>query len=94
MVQFVKKKVFSDFYFFPFKLGHQASRLSRFSTIFKNKVFVNFFDFGWLDMVDIAYSGSTNCSPTSQPVITWLEGKIMQNEANLAEKNMKMFIFD
>ena len=28
--------------------------------IFKNEDFVDFFDFGWLDMVDIAYSSSTN----------------------------------
>ena len=50
------------FSFFPFTVGHQASRLSHFSTNFENEVFVDFFDFGWLDMLDIAYSNSTNCS--------------------------------
>ena len=43
-------------------MGHQASRLSHFSPIFENQVFVEFFDFGWLDMFDIAYNDSTNCS--------------------------------
>ena len=47
---------------FPFTVGHQASRLSHFSTIFENEVFVDFFDFGWLDMFHIAYYDSTNCS--------------------------------
>ena len=46
---------------FPFTVGHQASRLSHFSTIFENEDLVDFFDFGWLDMVDIAYNDSTNC---------------------------------
>ena len=30
--------------------------------IFKNEDLVDFFDFGWLDMLDIAYYDSTNCS--------------------------------
>ena len=47
---------------FPFTVGHQASRLSHFSTNFENEVFVDFYDFGWLDIVDIAYNDSTNCS--------------------------------
>ena len=50
------------FNFFSFTLVHQASRLSHFSTIFENEVLVDFIDFGWLDMLDIAYSSSTNCS--------------------------------
>ena len=55
--------VFSDFYFFfAFTLVHQASRLSHFSTNFENEVLVDFNDFGWLDMLDIAYSSSSNCS--------------------------------
>ena len=49
------------FIFFPFTVGHQASRLSHFSTIFENEDLVDFFDLGWLDMVDIAYNDSTNC---------------------------------
>ena len=49
------------FIFFAFTVGHQASRLSHFSTIFENEDLVDFFDFGWLDMVDIAYNDSTNC---------------------------------
>ena len=36
--------------------------LSHFSKIFKNELFVDFFDSGWLDMLDIAYSSSTNGS--------------------------------
>ena len=45
---------------FPFTVGHQASRLSHFSSIFENEVFVDFFDFGWLDnMLDIVDSDST-----------------------------------
>ena len=56
-----KKKVFEIFDFFSLNSGHQASRLSHFSTIFENEVFVDFFDFGLLDMVDIAYNDSTNC---------------------------------
>ena len=43
-------------------MGDQASRLSLFLTIIENEVLVDFFDFGWLDMLDIAYSSSTNCS--------------------------------
>ena len=43
-------------------MNHQASRLSHFSPIFENQVLVDFFDFGWLDMLDIAYSSSTNGS--------------------------------
>ena len=39
-----------------------GTRLSHFSTIFENEVLVDFIDFGWLDMLDIAYSSSTNCS--------------------------------
>ena len=31
------------------------------SPIFKNEDFVDFFDFGWLDMSYIAYYGSTDC---------------------------------
>ena len=42
-------------------MGHQASRLGHFSTIFENKVLVDFFDFGSFDMLDDAYYGSTNC---------------------------------
>ena len=34
---------------------------SHFSLIFENEVLVDFFDFGWLDKVDIAYLSSTNC---------------------------------
>ena len=49
------------FNFFPFTVGHQASRLSHFSTIFENEDLVDFFDFGLLDMVDIACNDSTNC---------------------------------
>ena len=41
---------------------HQASRLSHFSTIFENEVLVDFIDLGWLDMHDIAYFSSNNCS--------------------------------
>ena len=48
------------FNFFSFTVGHQALRLSHFSPIFENEDLVDFFDFGWLDMVDIAYSSSTN----------------------------------
>ena len=50
------------FIFFAFTLVHQASRLSHFSTNFENEVLVDFNDFGWLDMLDIAYSSSSNCS--------------------------------
>ena len=50
------------FIFFAFTLVHQASRLSHFSTNFENEVLVDFIDFGWLDMLDIAYSSSTYCS--------------------------------
>ena len=50
------------FNFFPFTVGHQGSRLSHFSTIFQDEVLVDFSDFGWLDMLHIAYSDSTNCS--------------------------------
>ena len=39
-----------------------GTRLSHFSTIFENEVLVDFIDFGWLDMLDIAYSSSSNCS--------------------------------
>ena len=39
----------------------EASRLSHFSTNFENEVLVDFFDPGSLDMLDIAYSSSTNC---------------------------------
>ena len=42
--------------------GDQASRLSHFWAIFENEVFVDFFNFGWLDMFRIAYYDSTNCS--------------------------------
>ena len=49
------------FIFFAFTVGHQASRLSHFSTIFENEDLFDFFNFGWLDMVDIAYNDSTNC---------------------------------
>ena len=49
------------FIFFAFTVGHQASRLSHFPTIFENEDLVDSFDFGWLDMVDIAYNDSTNC---------------------------------
>ena len=49
------------FNFFSFTVGHQALRLSHFSPIFENEDLVDFFDFGWLDMVDIAYNHSTNC---------------------------------
>ena len=47
-------------------MGHQASRLGHFLTNFENEVFVDFFDFGWLDMFHIAYSNSdsANCSTT------------------------------
>ena len=48
------------FNFFSFTLVHQASRLSHFSENFENEVLVDFFDFGRLDMLDIAYSDSTN----------------------------------
>ena len=34
-------------------------RLSHFSPIFKNEDFVDFFDFGWLDMSYIAFYDST-----------------------------------
>ena len=50
------------FNFFSFTEGHQGSTLSHFSMIFENEVSVDFFDFGWLDMLHIAYSDSTNCS--------------------------------
>ena len=50
------------FYFPILHSGHQASRLSHFSTNFKNEVLVDFNDSGWLDMLDIAYSSSSNCS--------------------------------
>ena len=39
-----------------------ASRLSHFSTNFENEVLVDFFAFGWLDVLDIAYSNSSNYS--------------------------------
>ena len=39
-----------------------GTRLSHFSTNFENEVLVDFNDFGWLDMLDIAYSSSSNCS--------------------------------
>ena len=42
-------------------MGHQASRLGHFSAIFENEDLIDFLDFGWLDMVDIAYNDSTNC---------------------------------
>ena len=50
------------FIFFAFTLVHQASRLSHFSTNFENEVFVDFYDFSWLDMFHIAYYDSTYCS--------------------------------
>ena len=50
------------FIFFAFTLSHQALRLSHFSSIFENEDLVDFFDFGWLNMFDIAYNDSTNCS--------------------------------
>ena len=50
------------FNFFGFTLVHQAPRLSHFSTNFENEVLVDFIDFGWLDMLDIPYSNSSNCS--------------------------------
>ena len=49
------------FNFFAFTVGHQALRLSHFSSIFENEDLVDFFDFGLLDMVDIACNDSTNC---------------------------------
>ena len=39
-----------------------GTRLSHFWPFFENEVLVDFIDFGWLDMLDIAYSSSTNCS--------------------------------
>ena len=50
------------FIYFSFTVGHQGSRLSHFSTILQDEVLVDFSDFGWLDMLHIAYSDSTNCS--------------------------------
>ena len=54
-----ENKWFLEIFIFFLHIGHQASRLSHFSTIFENEVLVDFFDFGWLDMFDIAYSNST-----------------------------------
>ena len=41
--------------------GSLGPRLSHFLPIFKNEDFVDFFDFGWLDMSDIADYNSTDC---------------------------------
>ena len=42
-------------------MGPWVPDLVIFLPIFKNEDLVNFFDFGWLDMVDMAYNDSTNC---------------------------------
>ena len=44
---------------FHLPIGHQGPRLSHFLKIFENEVLVDFFEFGWLDMLDIADSDST-----------------------------------
>ena len=62
MVQFVKMNVFLRLLIFFLHSGDQASSFSHFSTIFENEVFVDFFDFGGLDMFHITYYDSTNCS--------------------------------
>ena len=43
-------------------LGTLGPRLSHFSMISENEVLVDFFNFGWLDMLDIADSCSTKCT--------------------------------
>ena len=50
------------FEIFDFHFLHSGHQTCHFSPIFENQVFVDFFDFGWLDMLDIAYSSSTNGS--------------------------------
>ena len=50
------------FIFFAFTLVHQASRLSHFLPISENEDLVDFFHFGWFDMVDMVYNDSTYCS--------------------------------
>ena len=55
--------VFSDFLFiFPSHWFTRLPDLVIFRRFFENEEFVDFFDFGWLDMCYIAYSSSTNCS--------------------------------
>ena len=60
--QIYGNKWFLEIFIFFLHIGHLASRLCHFSTIFENEVLVDFFDFGRLDILDIAYSDSTNCS--------------------------------
>ena len=57
-----KKWSKSKFENFALPMGPWVPDLGHFSPIFENQVFVDFFDFGWLDMLDIAYSSSTNGS--------------------------------
>ena len=55
-----KKVVEIEIWEFRPPIGSLGPRLSHFSPIFKNEDLVNFFDFGWLDMLDIAYYDITN----------------------------------
>ena len=56
------KKKFEKFWLLLTLQWLQASILSHFSTISENEVLIDFIDFGRLDMLDIAYPDSTNCS--------------------------------
>ena len=57
-----KKIIENEIWEFHLPIGHQGPRLSHFLKIFENEVLVDFFEFGWLDVFDIAYNDSTHCS--------------------------------
>ena len=56
-----KKWSKSKFENFALPLGPWVPDLSHSLPIFKNEVLFDFSDFGWLDMLGIAYYGSTDC---------------------------------
>ena len=56
-------------------ISHQNEYPMHVSVIMSRKgVLVDFFDFDWLDMLDIAYSSSTNCSRSldNHPLPVWM----------------------
>ena len=75
-------------------MGHQGSRLSHFSTIFQDEVLVDFSDFGWLDMLHIAYSDSTNCStPLDNQKLPELRAELFKNRP-ISQAKVKILILD
>ena len=83
----------SRFSFPSHKVTNQAS--SHFSTIFENEVLVDFIDFGWLDMLDIAYSSSTNCSRSlDNQELPDLRAKLCKMRPILKKKKLKILILD